>query len=79
MQVGKRIGDPRKDPGYWKHCKVDLARAYARIVTAQSKPRKPHPLCGEAMMKTDEIVLSAKAGADEIKLIGDAAKRACGF
>lgn len=79
MTVGQKIGDPRKDSGYWKHCKVGLARAYARIVISLGKPGKPHALCGQAMTKADEIVLSGKPGADEMKTVGDAAKRACGF
>ena len=67
--------DAETDPDYWRHCKVDPARAEVQMVLKQSKKGKIHSDCGIAAMNARHIADSSKPEAAEFKkLLQDMSK-----
>ena len=59
--------DAEADPDYWRHCKVDPARAEVQMVLKQSKKGKIHSHCGIAAMNARHVADSGKPEATEFK------------
>jgi hypothetical protein len=75
--AAKKLGikDVENDSDYWRHCKVDPARAEVQMVLKQSKKGKIHPACGLTAMNARHVADSSKPEAAEFKkLVADMTK-----